>query len=77
MKPSNVIRRVVGTVQIPTCQSGSQEHTGTYAAGDLWGCVGVWFSGRWHTEPAEQYIAAVKDYVQQRIWTTRDFREYR
>ena len=53
------------------------EHAGRYAAGDAWGCVGVWFAGRWRTEPAEQYIAAVKDYVQQRIWTTRDFREYR
>ena len=24
------------------------EHNGTYAAGDVWGCVGVWFSGRWY-----------------------------
>ena len=24
------------------------EHNGTYAAGDEWGCVGVWFSGRWY-----------------------------
>ena len=66
-----------------TCYEGGYawlndvEHSGTYAAGDLWGCLGVWFSGRWHTEPAEQYIAAVKDYVDQRIWTTRNFVDYR
>ena len=27
---------------------------GTYAKGDLWGCMGLWFSGRWHDQPAEQ-----------------------
>jgi hypothetical protein len=46
---------------------------GSYAKGDVWGCVGLWFSGRWHDPPAEQYIAAVKDYLNQRIWTTPDF----
>jgi hypothetical protein len=24
----------------------SVERVGTYAAGDVWGCIGVWFSGR-------------------------------
>ncbi len=24
------------------------ERNGTYAAGDVWGCVGLWFSGRWY-----------------------------
>ena len=49
------------------------DHVGTYAAGDLWGCLGVWFSGRWHTPEAEGYIAKVKDYQAQRIWTTPGF----
>jgi hypothetical protein len=49
------------------------EHVGSYAAGDLWGCVGVWFSGRWHTADAEGYITRVKGYLTQRIWTTPDF----
>lgn len=53
------------------------DRVGTYAAGDLWGCVGIWFAGRWHTDPAEQYIAAVKGYVATRIWTTRSFIDYR
>jgi hypothetical protein len=26
----------------------SVEHNGTYASGDVWGCIGVWFSGRWY-----------------------------
>jgi autotransporter family porin len=51
------------------------EHTGTYAAGDAWGCVGRWFAGRWHTSPADQYMAAVQDYQRQKIWQQADFQE--
>jgi hypothetical protein len=45
-----------------------------YAAGDLWGSVGAWFAGRWHTPPAEDYIKAVKAHLKARTWRTRDFR---
>ena len=48
-----------------------------YAAGDLWGCVGMWFSGRWYTQPAIDYIAAVQDYLAKRIWTTQPFVDFR
>ncbi len=50
-------------------------HVGKYHGGDLWGCVGRWFDGRWHTGPAQQYIAKVKQYMRERIWTTRDFQQ--
>jgi hypothetical protein len=50
-------------------------HVGRYHAGDAWGCVGRWFAGRWHTPPAQQYIARVKQYLRERIWTTKDFQE--
>lgn len=46
-----------------------------YASGDAWGCVGRWFSGRWHTDAAEQYVAKVKDYLVRRVWETADFQE--
>ncbi|MEV4411376.1 hypothetical protein [Catellatospora sp. NPDC049609] len=46
-----------------------------YAAGDAWGCVGRWFSGRWHTAPGEQYVGRVRDYLTKRIWETRDFQQ--
>ena len=48
-----------------------------YAAGDIWGCVGLWFSGRWYTQPANDYIAAVQDYLPSRIWERSDFINYR
>jgi hypothetical protein len=34
----------------------------------------VWFSGRWYTQPATTYIAAVNDYKNQRIWETQNFK---
>jgi hypothetical protein len=46
-----------------------------YGAGDAWGCVGRWFAGRWHTSPADQYMAAVQGYLSQRIWQQADFQE--
>jgi hypothetical protein len=50
-------------------------HTGTYHAGDTWGCVGRWFAGRWHTAPAQGYIAKVRTYLNEKIWTKKDFQE--
>jgi autotransporter family porin len=44
-----------------------------YGPGDLWGCVGEWFAGRWYTGPAVTYINEVQDYLNDRIWTTPEF----
>jgi hypothetical protein len=49
-------------------------HHGRYHRGDLWGCVGSWFAGRWHTARAERYIARVQRYLRERIWLSRRFR---
>jgi hypothetical protein len=46
-----------------------------YTSGDAWGCIGRWFSGRWHTDPGDQYVAKVKTYLAQRVWETSDFQE--
>jgi autotransporter family porin len=65
-----------------TCFEGEErwlndvDHGRTYTAGDMWGCVGRWFAGRWYTQPALDYIAAVKDYVNRRIWQTSGFLNY-
>jgi autotransporter family porin len=53
----------------------SVDHGTPYAAGDAWGCLGVWYSGRWHTSAADGYITKVRDYLNQRIWTMADFRQ--
>jgi hypothetical protein len=35
--------------------------------------MGRWFSGRWYTAAANDYIARVQDYLARRVWTTSDF----
>jgi autotransporter family porin len=50
-------------------------HVGRYHAGDTWGCVGRWFAGRWHTPAAQGYIAKVRSYLREKIWTKPDFQE--
>ncbi len=50
-----------------------EPHGKRYAAGDLWGCIGVWYSGRWYTSDAITYIDKVQGYLNQRIWETADF----
>lgn len=44
-----------------------------YRAGDVWGCVGAWFSGNWYDSSARSYIAAVKDHLAKRIWAQPGF----
>jgi hypothetical protein len=46
-----------------------------YGPGDVWGCVGRWYAGRWHTPEAENYIGWVKDYLDRRIWEQAYFQE--
>ena len=47
--------------------------TGTYAAGDLWGCVGDWYSGDWHSAAADSYIANVQTEENNLTWLTASF----
>ena len=53
------------------------DHVGTYAAGDAFGCLGVWFAGRWHTPEADAYIAAVRSNMTGRVWESASFRRGR
>ncbi len=50
-------------------------HGKTYKAGDAWGCIGRWFAGRWHTQPAEQYVSKVRQYLREKIWKTKNFQQ--
>jgi hypothetical protein len=44
-----------------------------YRRGDLWGSVGVWYSGRWHYGSGE-YITRVKKTIRQHVWRRAGFR---
>jgi len=44
-----------------------------YKPGDLWGSVGAWYSGRWHTAANEGYVGKVKYNLRNRTWATHEF----
>ncbi len=47
-----------------------------YQGGDVDGCLGVWFSGRWHTQPAVDYFTRLNDIKAARTWESADFLGY-
>jgi hypothetical protein len=44
-----------------------------YLAGDEWGCIGVWFSGRWYDQAAIEYINRTKGYFNNKEWLKPNF----
>jgi hypothetical protein len=62
-----------------SCYNGNEtwlnqfERGGTYAAGDVWGCLGVWFSGRWLVSDALVYMNDVEDLLNDRVWEQNYF----
>jgi hypothetical protein len=44
-----------------------------YHAGDIWGCLGFWFSGGWYTSGAINYINITKQHYQQKPWLQQGF----
>jgi hypothetical protein len=51
------------------CYEGWETWLGpSYAAGDLWGCVGVWYAGDWHSTAADGYISRVQTELADKPW---------
>jgi hypothetical protein len=59
------------------CYEGKEtwlkQTNGSYAAGDLWGCIGRWFSGNWRDAAAERYITDVRATLNARPWLSPTF----
>lgn len=59
------------------------ERGSDYAAGDMWGCLGVWFSGRWYVPSVFVYLdggptdgygdLGVRQHLERRTWEHPDF----
>jgi hypothetical protein len=49
--------------------------TGTmsYGAGEIWGCVGAWYAGEWHTTAADGYISRVQGELANLTWLESDW----
>lgn len=43
------------------------------AKGDLWGCTGLWYSGKYRDAPALQYISEVQQHLAARTWAQAGF----
>jgi hypothetical protein len=51
------------------CYEGWEPWLGpAYHAGDLWGCVGRWYTGGWYTPTAQDYIHRVQQAVATKPW---------
>src|SRR5262249_18608720 len=62
---------------IRACYEGYEPWLGAggtgYRAGDIWGCLGYWYSGHWHDKDANQYIASVQRIMAERPWAQSSF----
>ena len=67
---------------IRTCLEGwtTYLHTRTplsgypaYHAGDIWGCLGRWYSGSWYSQGAANYIQKVKTALAEKAWLQSGF----
>ena len=53
------------------CFEGKETWLGNgYRSGDLWGCIGRWYSGGWHDTGANTYIQKVQAADSAKTWTT-------
>jgi hypothetical protein len=63
--------------QVRGCYEGWESWLGhvssTYAAGDLWGCVGNWYAGDWHSKAAEGYVSLVRQELTNLTWLQPDW----
>lgn len=62
------------------CMDGYFDWIPSSSKGDEWGCVGLWFSGRWRDgDPniaysgANWYIKQVQGYLNTKVWLTQEF----
>jgi autotransporter family porin len=44
-----------------------------YTAGDIWGCMGMWYTGRWYVPAGIEYTTRVQDTLRDRYWTDSGF----
>jgi len=44
-----------------------------YHPGDIWGCVGWWYSGSWYDQGALAYIKSIKMYLTNKQWLQPGF----
>lgn len=51
------------------CYDGLSSYLGN-TRGDMWGCIGQWYSGAWRDSGALSYISRVQNYLNAAAWRT-------
>jgi hypothetical protein len=62
--------------QLRGCYNGWEywlKDSGHYAKGDIWGCVGAWYAGDWHSSDANGYLHRVRTELNNRTWLESDW----
>jgi len=62
--------------QLRGCYNGWEywlTSSGHYAPGDIWGCVGAWYAGDWHSADADGYINRVRNELAKFTWLAADW----
>ena len=49
------------------CYNGMSTYLGN-TTGDIWGCIGSWYSGAWHDGGAQTYIGWVQNALNNKAW---------
>jgi hypothetical protein len=62
--------------QLRGCYNGWEfwlRDSGRYQSGDMWGCVGAWYAGDWHSSDANGYIHRVRTELRNHTWLEADW----
>jgi hypothetical protein len=60
--------------QLRGCYEGWEHWLGgAYAAGDIWGCVGLWYAGDWHSATGDGYTSRVQNEISNLTWLRSDW----
>ena len=53
--------------EMRVCYNGMSTYLGN-TTGDIWGCIGSWYSGAWHDGGAQTYIGWVQNALNNKAW---------
>jgi hypothetical protein len=68
--------------QLRGCYEGWEHWLGSngtpsYASGDIWGCVGSWYAGDWHSTAGDGYTSRVQTEMNNFTWLSSDWASIR
>jgi hypothetical protein len=67
VRTSTAFNLDVELAEMRGCYDGLSTYLGN-TKGDLWGCLGVWYSGAWHTSGGDGYASRVRSELEAKQW---------